>query len=344
MRTFRHLTFSARLKLEAMYRAGMGATAIAKALRVHVSTIYRELKRGSYQRLTSDYIFQTQYSPEIAHEKYRANLAAKGPALKIGNDVAYARYLEDLMLRSRMSPAAALAIARADTEHCFNTTVSVNTVYSYIDKGLFLHLTNKYLPTRGKKKRRYHHVQPARPPKGDSIEYRPKAIDLRSQFGHWEMDTVVGRKGTLPTLLVLTERQTRHEIIVPMKDRTTASVVAALDTIERRYGKLFPKVFRTITVDNGSEFQDCEGIERSIRRKGKRTQLFFCHPYSAWERGSNECLNRMIRRCLPKGTNFGKVSKGTIRKIQDWMNNYPRAILGWATAAQAFQAQLQALG
>lgn len=122
-----------------------------------------------------------------------------------------------------------------------------------------------------------------------------------------------------------------------MRDQTARSVVRALDSLEREYGANFSKIFRTITVDNGSEFADCAGMEKSCRRKGNRTKIYYCHPYSSYERGSNENVNRMIRRWFPKGTDFRKVTAKAIQKVEDWINNYPREILGFRTAEAVFQ-------
>lgn len=162
-------------------------------------------------------------------------------------------------------------------------------------------------------------------------------------FGHWEMDTVYSTKKGSKALLVLTERLTRKEIIEKMPNRTAESTIKALDRIERRYGARFRKIFQTITVDNGGEFSDVESLERSAIRKGKRTQFYYCHPYSSYERGSNENLNRMIRRRHPKGTDFAKVSVAQIKKTEHWINNYPRAILGWKTSEMLFVECVAAL-
>lgn len=108
-------------------------------------------------------------------------------------------------------------------------------------------------------------------------------------------------------------------------------------SLEREYGANFSKIFRTITVDNGSEFSDCAGMEKSCRRKGNRTKIYYCHPYSLYERGSNENVNKMIRRWFPKGTDFRKVTAKAIQKVEDWINNYPREILGFRTAEAVFQ-------
>lgn len=344
MRRFKHLTFTDRLRIEAMLNAGASRQKIADALHVNYTTIYREIQRGAYTRLTSELVEYTAYSPDIAEQRYRENLAAKGASLKIGNDHRLARYLEDKISREKYSPAAALAeIQRKGLE--FSVTIkSPNTIYSYIDKGVFSHLTNKDLPIRGKKKRGYRHVRTAaRPPRGESIERRPIDIAQRNAFGHWEMDTVVSKRGVSNCLLVLTERLTRNEIICPLQSKTTASVVKALDTLERRYGKLFYKAFRSITVDNGCEFADCKGMERAKYRKGSRTKVFYCHPYSAYERGSNENLNIMIRRHFPKGTDFSKVPKTEIQKVQDWINNYPRRIFDYYSSQELYQACMDSL-
>ena len=113
--------------------------------------------------------------------------------------------------------------------------------------------------------------------------------------------------------------------------------------LEKEWGELFPRVFQTITVDNGSEFADCPGIERSILAEGSRTKCYYCHPYSSWERGSNENLNRMIRRKFPKGTSFADVTRKQVQNVEDWMNNYPRKVLGYLTAEMAYQTCVAAL-
>ena len=192
-------------------------------------------------------------------------------------------------------------------------------------------------------KKGYRRVRAARAPKGLSIEQRPEEINSRETFGHWEMDTVQGIQKSRPRLLVLTERLSRHEIMIPIKTNTTESVVKALNTLERKYGALFYKVFRSITVDNGPEFADCAGMEKACRRKGARTTVYYCHPYSSWERGSNERQNGMIRRKHPKGTDFATIPASTLKKTEEWINNYPRKIFNFHTAAEVFEACMNSL-
>ena len=116
-----------------------------------------------------------------------------------------------------------------------------------------------------------------------------------------------------------------------------------LKIFERKWGKMFYKVFKTITVDNGSEFADFEGMEKAARRKGSRVKLYYCHPYSSCERGSNENQNRMIRRHVPKGTDFDTVSGDTVKQIEIWINNYPRRLFNYGTAEERFNEEMTKL-
>ena len=106
---------------------------------------------------------------------------------------------------------------------------------------------------------------------------------------------------------------------------------------------MFRSTFRTITVDNGSEFSDCSGMERSRFGAGQRTKIYYCHPYSAYERGSNENLNKMIRRHYPKGTDFSRVSARRIREVQDWINGYPRGIFDYRSSNDLFSEEISRL-
>ncbi len=343
-RKFKQLTRADRLKIEALDKAGHGKKEIADQIGVHQSTIYRELQRGRYIHTNSDLTEEERYSPDIAEEKYQQNLRDKGPDLKIGNDHELAEYIENKIAKDGYSPGAVLGEIKAKGLE-FETTISKPTLYSYIDKGIFLTLTNKDLPVKGVRKKKNKKVRTqSRAAAGDSIEKRPDDIDSREEFGHWEMDTVVGKKGeSKHSLLVLTERKTRDEIVVLLFEHTMQAVVRALDCIEKKWGDLFPEVFKTITVDNGTEFSDCKGIEKSILMDGNRTKVYYCHPYSSYERGSNENQNRLVRRKIPKGVNFDDKSIEEIQVVEDWINNYPREMFGWRTAAEMFQEELDKL-
>ena len=150
-------------------------------------------------------------------------------------------------------------------------------------------------------------------------------MDRREEEGHWEMDCVEGRKGTKACLLVMTERKYATELVFKLKSKTQECVTEVLDGIERKYGKRFSDIFKTITVDNGCEFLSAERMERSIRSADKRrTTVYYAHPYSSWERGSNENQNKLVRRFVPKGSDIGKLSGEDVTRITYWMNHYPR--------------------
>lgn len=342
---FKHLSQNDRIKMETMLNSGHKVVEAAEYLHVHRSTIYREIKRGEYTHRNSDYTEETRYSSDLGQKNHDWNAQGKGRNIKIGNDRPLAEYIEGKIIEDKYSPEAALAAA-AESGIEFTTSISVRTLYRYIDKGIFLKLTNKDLPVKGKRKKHNKRVRvQKRASAGESIENRPDEVKDRENFGHWEMDTVKGKQGvTKSCMLVLTERKTRDEIIVKLPDQKAASVVEAIDRLERKWGDMFTKVFRSITVDNGVEFSDYEGLERSVLHEGeKRTFAFYCHPYSSWERGSNENNNRLIRRHIPKGEDFDEKQDRDIEYIENWINNYPRGIFGFKTSAQLFEEEIRKL-
>ena len=323
-----------------MLKHGCTKQEIADELGVHISTIYRELKRGTYEHLNSDYTTEIRYSPDIAEAHYQEGLSAKGAPLKIGKNHAAAQFIEDKIGNENYSPAAVCALLKQEKYKYLGITFCRVTIYKYIEDGVFLTLTNADLPEKGDRKKKHKTVKKkqSRASSGTSIEQRPDYVNDREEPGHWEMDTVVGKKRTKARLLVLSERVTRREIIIRIKNGRAETVVEALDRLERLYGEAFYTIFKTITVDNGSEFADADGLERSARRDGeKRTTVYYCHAYSSCERGTNENINRMIRRQFPKGTDFDKVTAAEVRRVESWLNNYPREILGFLSSAQAFE-------
>jgi len=334
----KHLNYEDRVKLEALYLSGLTPIDISKQLGGRSRrTIKREFERGRVIQLNSDLSERIAYSAIVGQQKYDELAANKGPGLKIGSDHDLAADIEAEILDG-CSPYAAIERIKQN-EKTYKTSICYKTVYNYLDKDLFLKISNKDLPVkRNGKKRSYHHVRPAyNNAKGTSISERPPKIEKREEYGHWEMDTVVGKAGTKAALLVLSERMMREELIFKISNKSQAEVKRCLDMLERRLGCSFYDKFKTITCDNGCEFLDFEGLEKSTRRKGKRTKIFFAHPFSAWERGTNENSNRMIRRFIPKGSDIATYGKQEIKRIELWMNNYPRRILGGLSANMAVQ-------
>ena len=343
MKNYRRLRESDRHKIEALFNAHVPVKKIAEALGFSKVTIYAELKRGSYQHRNHDWTETTKYSAYKAQRNADYNATAKGAQLKIGNDYAFAQFVENMILAG-YSPAAVLGFIK-DNELEFNTKVCRVTLYSYIDKGIFRNISNKNL-LRKSKKRRYKKIKRAKklPRMDHSIEKRPKEIQDRSTFGHWELDTVVGTQLKGKTILSFTERMTRMQLILVSKDKSSASTVNVINNIERKIGtRNFRKIFKSFTCDNGTEFANTNGMEFSPSGK-QRTTVYYCHPYCSSERGSNENQNGFIRRFLPKGTAISRYTPGEIRDIQDFINNYPRGIFDYKSSASLFETELQKIG
>lgn len=326
----KYLTYNQRLQIEALYKVHTPIKKIAEIVGCCFSTVYKELKRGKVQLLDYHLREYTSYSADIAQQKHDYAQTSKGRPLKLGSDHAFADFITSRIKKDHYSPAAALAAAASQG---FDTQICVNTLYNYIDKEV-LDLSNKDLLIKGhrKKKAEPKRGKSIRVKEAPSIERRPEYVNDRAEIGHWEMDCVCSGEHKRTALLVLTERVSRHELIFKIPDKTTSSVVKILDKLERQLRSDFSRIFRSITVDNGSEFCDWHGLRRSLYG-GLRTEVYYCHPYCSSERGSNENANRIIRRFIPKGTDISKISRRQIREIQDWMNNYPRRILGYACAA-----------
>lgn len=343
MKKFKHLIYSDRIAMETLLNRGSSKADIARYLGVSRATITREYRKGVYKHTTSELVEIERYSADLAQQNTDYAQTSKGRPLKLGNDIEFSRYIEDKIIKGGYSPAVALVMAG----HAgFKTDISVNTLYRYIDAHVFLKLSNKNLSIKGKKK---HHGYKKKPQKrmsvGQSIEKRPAYINTREDFGHWEMDTVKGKKGVSRScLLVLTERKTRMEIVRKMPTQGASSVVAELDSLEQELGDDFGKLFKTITVDNGVEFSDYEGMRKSNIHGGNRTEVYYCHAYSSYERGSNENANKLIRRHVPKGHDTDKVSKRKVKYIQDWINDLPRKLLNWHTSRQLFNEELLRAG
>lgn len=341
----KYITERQRYEIELLLKEKYSMPQIAETLSIKYNTLYKEIKRGTVKQLDSllaeHYVYKADYA-QMAYEKSASN---RGRSLKIGADYKLAAYIETMIREEKYSPEALVRHAENEGLH-FSTTLCPKTIYNYLDMGLFLNASNSDLPCKKPKKKKKKEEKPAVPlnnRRGRSIEERPGCILDRNEYGNWEMDTVVSAQGTgLSCLLVLSERMSREEIIVKIKDRKASTVVSALDRLERQHGsKAFREKFRTITCDNGAEFLDAAGIEKSISTKMPRTALYYCHPYSSYERGTNENINRMIRRFFPKGTNFDDVTQEQAKAVEAWINNYPRKILG-GISSNRFRENLQA--
>lgn len=338
----KYLTYEDRVFIEQQYKR-LDIKLIAFILQRCVKTIKRELKRGAYQHQKSDLTSETAYSARKAQDDFEYKQTAKGPQLKIGGDKAFVKYIENGIKNEKLSPESLVAAAKEyenDIGIKFSGLVCAKTVRNYIKAGNIFNIKHEemlYPRKTGKKK-----VIPKKPskkiPKEKSIDNRPEEVNRRERNCDWEGDLVVGKQGTKTVLLTLTNRRFRTEIIRKLPNKESKTIVEAFDKLEKEYGERFSQIFKTITFDNGSEFLDWEGLERSILNDGnKRMTVYYAHPYSSYERGTNENCNRMIRRHIPKGEDIGNYTEEDISKIEQNINNYPRPMFGYKSALQMQQ-------
>lgn len=335
-----YMTPNERQQLEALLKANIPVSRIAKQLGFCRQTIYNEVRRGAYHRVVERhgyYFDETHYSADKAQQKHNYAQTGKGRPLKIGNDRSYADFLERCMLgiqkngkierRKRCSPSVALELAQREG---FAMHICAATLYSYIGKGVFLHLTNKDLWEKSKQKKRdYETVKRIAHPLLPSITERPDYINSREEPGHYEIDLVISCDKGKGALLTMTERSGRFEFIRKIPNKKAKTIRAALGDIKQ---KLPRGTIKSITTDNGSEFLQYDELQAVMA-----CPIYYCHSYAAWEKGTNENHNRMIRRWFPKGTDFSKVTQRDIEACEAWMNNYPRKSLGWLTPKEFFK-------
>jgi IS30 family transposase len=331
---YKHLTERDRYRLEGYLEAGLTVKAIAKKLNSHISTIYREINRGQVKRIKTDLTECWAYRANTAHSDYEKKVTNRKHSLKIEKYKELANYIQDKILKHKYSPDVVIGRIKQEVDE-FKGLICTKTLYNYIDKGVFEGITN-YSLWEKRKLRKHRYKQISRislKNKGSrSIEERPEKVNNRLEYGHWEGDSIINkRNGKKDSLFTLSERMTREEIILKVSSATQDSILKALDKLETNCGSYFREKFKSITLDNGREFLDWEAIERSKLNGKRRTLIYFAHPYSSWERGTNENQNRMIRRFVPKGTDISKLSDKDIKRIEEWMNNYPRRILGYKT-------------
>jgi IS30 family transposase len=318
-------------------------TVLGTLLNKSERTIRRELKRGKVEHLRSDLSMTTVYNADYAQNDADYKHSAKGPSIKLGFDWDLVNSISKLIKEDKYSPYAIIQHFKR-TNWPSDTRICEKTLYNYISAGDIPGITKDNLLYAGKRRK-----PKSQPRKHSRLKNAERCIDKRSddinnrkEIGHWEIDTVYSGKDCSPScLLTLTERKTRVEIVRKIPNRTANSIVMEIDKIERQLGSSrFRILFKSITADNGSEFSKVENIESSILRNGKRTTLFFAHPYSSYERGTNENHNGIIRRFISKGTDIGLEKKSTIRNIQNWMNNYPRKILGGKSPIEALISEI----
>lgn len=334
------LNLTERKQIERWLKEKVSASEIAHRLGRHKSSIYREIKRGTTKRTNSDLSVSYVYRWDVAQRLYEKNKGGGGRHPKLHAAHPLLASLAQLITKNSLSPYSAMRVLEKDGHQL---DFCEKTLYNHIDKPNFP-INREQLPYgRRYRKRKRDALQSPRKHKnlkGESIEKRPDIINAREEAGHHEMDLVVGARGSKKALLVITERVTRYQHIILIKDKTQRSVIKALNRLERRWGKEgFATLFKSITCDNGIEFQNFTGIEQSVfSKKKKRTKVYFAHPYSSFERGSNENANRLIRRILPKGCTFDSLKQSDVQRLARWMNKMPRKIFDGKSASEMAKA------
>lgn len=165
-----------------------------------------------------------------------------------------------------------------------------------------------------------------------SIDSRPKHIENRLEIGHWEGDLVIG-KGQKSAIGTIVERKSRYTLIIKLKSRKADEIQKMFSKKLNKLNAIFKK---SMTYDNGIEMAKHEIITKKTGIK-----IYFAHPYSSWERGTNENTNGLFRRYFPKGTDFNKIEEKKLLKIQEKLNNRPRKIIGYKTPNEIMEFELK---
>ena len=224
------------------------------------------------------------------------------------------------------------------------TTICTATFYNYVEDDKIDGFSKEELPMKTKRKQKNKHKEGKTDPKGTSIEERPFKPDDRSEFGHWEGDTIVGsrKKKNSGAVFTLVERKTRFQLTIKMKDRKANTVYKAVKLLKRRYPELndykLSDIFKSITFDNGVEFSNWKKIEKYLNAK-----IYFAHPYASYERGSNENGNKLLRMFLPKGCNINDYDEDYVMNANELINTKIRKILGYKSSLELFYIELDKL-
>lgn len=325
-----HLTEIERGVIQSLLNEKRSVTYIANEIGVHRSTIYREIKRGTVEQIDTNLKKYKKYYACTGQIRYSENRKHSKKAYKLLKAQEFISDVIKLIKDKKYSVDA--SIGRLKLENTYINSVCTKTIYNYIDLGLIsIKSIDLLLRVRRRKKRMI--IRKNRRILGKSIELRP---DICNEFGHWEIDTVIGSRKKGSVLLTIDERYTRQRYIMKLKDKTAESVVNALSNLISSFGSLKSKIFKSITADNGSEFS-------TLNKYFPTIDIYYCHPYSSFERGINEKQNSMIRRFLPKNKSLEDVSHETIQLISNWINNFPRKIFNYETSSERFNYELNNL-
>lgn len=308
--SYTHLTRQER-ELIGHYRMRHFSTAaIAREIGRSPSSVHRELARG--QRGGGD-----RYDAEIGDQRARVRRRrAKGPWKLKGDLLAEVERL----LRLDYSPEQISGRLKENTAHQISHEAIYRHVWADKQNGGTLY---RHLRQASKQRRKRYRSNDSRGVlRGKRhITERPVAAEGKKQFGHWEIDTMVGPLGSKSCLVTLVERATNYVVIGYVEDRCMLTVNDRLEKLLKREADL---PVRSITADNGIEFHAYKSIEK---KAGVR--FYFATPYHSWERGSNENANGLIRQYVPKKKSMRNKNQWSCNAIADRLNNRPRKRHGY---------------
>ena len=340
---YKHLDIKERVKIETMMNdqlevyGKVNITKIAQKLNRSKSTISREIRRNRFVVVTEvfnkDSIFKKkkvitfEYESTEANEKALKKQKEKGTSrIKLLYNKQLIKEVNRLLKEEGKSPD--IVAYKIRENKTFNVKVSTNTIYDGIRKG-YLEVSTKDRK-RMKDKSRRCRVERNKIPeskKDRSIELRPDYINNRKEFGHFEMDLVLGKQGKdKECLLTLTEIKTRFEIVIKLNNKSSSEVIGAINSIKEHLKGYSSEIFKSITTDNGSEFSRYEEIEEILG-----TMVYFCHPGASYEKGTNERHNGMLREYIPKGSDISKYSAEDLDRIVSKLNDLERKKLNYYT-------------
>jgi len=321
-----------RAKIEVLSKQGWNCEAIGLELGRHRTTVSRELRRNG----TGGH-----YCAQAAQERYRTRRGPCRPKGRLAH-VPLREAVVDKIALEGLTPELAAGRLRIQFPDDPRMHVCHETLYQAIYSNRhYLDFLLEFLPQARPKRRKRGQGKTRRGPAIPNrvgIAQRPSTVQDRQDFGHWEGDLVVG-KGQDGFILTLVERASRLLHTVKTGTKSTAEVChAVVETLlDRPLSWL-----KTITFDNGTEFCNHQVIADELG-----VAVYFADPYAAYQRGSNEQVNGLIRRHLPKGTSFNNLTHQTLQEITNTINNRPRKCLGYRTPNEVFNEfrlqQLRAL-
>ena len=328
MKRYRHLTIYERETLSQLLLRGGSLGDIAKAMGRHKSTLSREIFQGKLGRAGYRALTAQSFVEQRKH-------LAKRPVKILNNPLLESEVHK--YLRMKWSPEQIANRLKLEYPSDSSMHISHESIYTYLYVLPRGELRKELLSClrqerRLRRKRGNTHSRRGQIPNMVSIEERPKEVEDRSVPGHWEGDLIVGkdRKSALGTLV---ERTTRTTILVPLKEKDAKAVRIAF----ARETKKLPKQMKlSLTYDRGKEMS-----EHQLFTKQTKIQVYFAHPQSPWERGTNENTNGLIRRYFPKGTDFNKIQRKEIKAVQDSLNGRPRKVLNWYTPFEVIESLLR---